>query len=74
MTRLHKNPSLRFSVCYSDRALSKKGGVGFGDLKHPYDESRRTPAVSAAFLSASLFYGGSMGGRKACRFPHGLSG
>ena len=31
--------------------LRKKSATGFGDLKHPYDESRRSPADSAASLS-----------------------
>lgn len=36
---------------YHPPVSAKKALIGFGDPKHPYDASRRTPAVSAASLS-----------------------
>ena len=40
-----------------------------GSPLHPYDESRRTHAVTAAFLSAPPFFGGSDGEPKGSPFP-----
>ena len=47
------------------RPLRKKSAVRIGVLSHPYDESRRTPAVAAASLSVPPVLVARMGGRKA---------
>ena len=48
--------------------------IGFGDPKQPCSAGRRTQAVRAALLSVPQVMAARTGGRKACRFPRGLSG
>lgn len=61
-------------MAHNPPVSSKRGLIGIGVPKHPYDESRRTPAVAAASLSVPPVLVARMGGRKACRFPQGVPG
>jgi len=59
---------------YTAPVTSKKGVIGIGVPQQPCSESRRTPAVSAAFSLVPPFMAARMGSRKARRFPQGLPG
>lgn len=61
------------SICYT-APVTASTVIGFGSPCQPYDESRRTPAVSAASLSVPPVLVARMGSRKARRFPQGLPG
>lgn len=59
----HLTPANSFG--YTPAVSAKKALIGIGVPSHPYDESRRTSAVSAASLSVPLVLVARMGGRKA---------
>ncbi len=59
----HLTPANSFG--YHPSVSAKKALVGIGVPCNPYDESRRTPAVSAASLSVPPVLVARMGGRKA---------
>lgn len=61
------------SICYT-APVTASTVIGLGNPLTPYDESRRTPAVSAASLSVPPVLVARMGSRKARRFPQGLPG
>jgi hypothetical protein len=47
----YKRLTVASTLGYHPPVSAKKALIGFGHPKHPYDASRRTPAVSAASLS-----------------------
>lgn len=65
---------MRLSVCATVSLSREKGVAGIGVPMNPYDESRRTSAVSAASLSVPPVLAARMGGREARRFLQGVPG
>ena len=65
---------MRLSVCATVALSREKGVAGIGVPMNPYDESRRTSAVSAASLSVPPVLAARMGGREARRFLQGVPG